>query len=342
MTGTALFNWEKLTIIFQNPFTLSYGTTNSRDVFWLRMADDLGWGEAAIPPYYGIPFESMIAFWQKTVETKKDLPAASQEIASWVGKEGPAPARCALEIALYDRLAKQAGLPLYQFLGLPCPQPMPTSYTIAIAEPQEMARRASEASNYPIIKIKMGSDDDMIRLKAIRAARPDARLLIDANAGWTREQAFEYLPQLEANGLELIEQPLVKEDIEGLGLIQARTAIPIVADESLQSLKDLERLVAAGIKGVNLKLMKIGGFSTALEVIRKVKQYGLGLMLGQMMETSLGTTAMLHLSGEAQWLDLDSPKLITNDPFRGIIYDDHGNVHLPEGPGLAVKLVSKK
>jgi L-alanine-DL-glutamate epimerase-like enolase superfamily enzyme len=127
-----------------------------------------------------------------------------------------------------------------------------------------------------------------------------------------------------------------KDDIAGLGYVQAHTAIPVVADESCQSLADVEALAAAGVAGVNLKLQKAGGLGPGVAMARRAKELGLRVMLGCMIETSIGATAMAHLLGLADWVDLDSPLLIANDPFDGIQFDEAGGLHLPDRPGIGV------
>lgn len=332
------FTWECLSLNLINPFSLSYGVSTTRQGFWLRLANDAGWGEATIPPYYHVDPGIMTAFWQQKARSRRPLPEDPQEIAGWVGIEGPSPARCALELALYDRIARQASLPLYTLLGLPRPEPKPTSFTISMDTPAAMARLAIEIQNYPVIKLKLGSDDDEACLAAVRAARPDARLRVDANAGWSRSQAAHMLVVLERYDLEMIEQPLEKEDLEGLGWLQKQTNIPIVADESLQCLADLETLARSGVKAINLKLMKLGGLSPAVRVLKRAHELGMGVMLGCMIETSLGTTAMAHLMGLAEWIDLDAPLLIANDPFEGVHYNKNADVLLPERAGIGVIL----
>jgi L-alanine-DL-glutamate epimerase-like enolase superfamily enzyme len=338
MTSSQGLCWEKIILKLRNPFRLSYGVSETRQAFWLRLPNDEGWGEGTIPPYYGVPDEAMVAVWQAAADSNRRLPDDPAEIEGWVGSQGPAPARCALDLALYDRIARQRGLPLYQLLGLPEPQPMPTSFTIAIDTPEAMAQMAAENSHMPIIKVKLGSDDDEARLKAIRAARPDARLRVDANAGWTLEEATRQVQALEVYDLEMIEQPLPKDQIEAMGEVQKHTDLPLVADESVQTLQDVERLAAAGVRGINLKLMKVGGLTPGLRMLRRARELGLQVMLGCMVETSLGTTAMAHLAGLADWLDLDAPLLISNDPFDGVQYSRTLDLSLPERPGIGVKL----
>ncbi|MCX6028302.1 MAG: dipeptide epimerase [Chloroflexi bacterium] len=330
--------WQSLILQLRNPFRLSYGVSETRQAFWLRLTDDEGWGEAAIPPYYGISNEVMIACWEAVSRRTDSFPDELADIEAWIGMDGPAPARAALDLALHDRIARRRGVPLHRLLDLPAPIPLPTSFTIAIGEPAEMARLAGEAARYPVLKIKLGSDDDEARLAAVRVARPDARLRVDANAGWSAEEAVRHVRALERYGLEMIEQPVAKGDIAGMGYVQAHTALPVIADESLQTSADVEALAAAGVAGINLKLMKVGGLAPGLRILRRARALGMKVMLGCMIETSLGVTAMAHLAGLADWLDLDAPLLITNDPFDGLWYDDAARVHVPERAGIGVGL----
>jgi L-alanine-DL-glutamate epimerase-like enolase superfamily enzyme len=334
--------WHAWTLHLRNPFRLSYGISETRRSFWVRLAGDAGWGEAAIPPYYGISDASMIAWWGTAARSGAPFPDDPAAIAAWISDAGPAPARCALDLALHDRVARQQGVPLWHLLGVPPPRPRPTSFTIAIAEPAEMARLALEAAAYPILKIKLGSEDDLARLDAVARARPDARLRVDANAGWSAEEAVTLIDGLARFNLELVEQPVAKHDIAGMGAVQARVGVPVVADESCQSLADVEALAAAGVQGINLKLQKAGGLAPALAMLQRAKALGMRVMLGCMVETSLGVTAMAHLSGLADWLDLDAPLLISNDPFAGVRYDERGAVHVPEGPGIGCRLLTRR
>lgn len=333
--------WQKITLHLRNPFRLSYGTTEESQAYWIRLSNDTGWGEGTIPPYYQVSTTDMEDVWQAASQSSVPFPDDPAEIQAWVGDQGPAPARCALDLALHDRIARERDIPLFQLLDLPRPVPKPSAFTISVAAPSEMARMASQVRRYPIIKVKLAGDDlDMDRLSAIRTARPDVRLWVDANAGWGLQDALRHLRDLERFDLEMVEQPLRKDDIEGMGELQSLTRILIVADESLQTLQNIEDLAAVGVKGVNLKLMKIGGISPALEMIRRAKQLGLKVMLGCMIETSLGTTAMAHLGSFAEWLDLDASALISNDPFEGMIFNQNAAVSLPDRSGIGVVLKS--
>jgi L-alanine-DL-glutamate epimerase-like enolase superfamily enzyme len=335
--------WEPITLHFRTPFRVSYGASKSRRAHWLRLAGDEGWGEGTIPPYYGISDESMTAVWAAAARRADPFPDDPADIAAWLAADpvisaGPAPARAALDLALHDRLGRRAGLPLHALLDLPAPRPLPTSFTLGIDEPEVMAQQAAELSGRSVIKLKLGAADgrDADRVAAVRAARPDATLYVDANAGWSPEAAVGHIEALAALGVALIEQPVAKHDIEGMGFVQRHVAVPVVADESLQTLADVDRLAAAGVGGINLKLMKVGGVGPGLAVLRRARELGLGVMLGCMIETAVGATAMAHLMGLADWLDLDAPWLVADDPFDGLTYDDAGRVHVPDRPGIGV------
>jgi L-alanine-DL-glutamate epimerase-like enolase superfamily enzyme len=339
MTEFPRLTWQRIALKLRNPFRLAYGTSEERTAYWIRLSGDEGWGEGTIPPYYGVSEDSMVRCWQAAAEKREPFPEDVNAVPAWVGSDGPAPARAALDLALLDRIARRQNLSIHRLLGLPRPDPKPTSFTIAIDRPETMAGMALQVANYPVLKVKLGSDAlDVQRIAAIRKARPDARLRVDANAGWKLAEALRMVRDLEGFDLEMIEQPLDRHDIPGMGQVQRATSIPIVADESLQTLTDIEALSAAGVAGINLKLMKVGGLSPALVMLRRARELGLKVMLGCMIETSIGATAMAALGGVADWLDLDSPMLITNDPFQGISYDEHAMVTVPDLPGIGATL----
>ena len=335
-TTTPRLSWQAMTLKLRTPFRISYGVSATRQAFWLRLADDAGWGEAAIPPYYGISDESMIAYWQSIVQRPDPFPDDPADIPAWMGDDGPAPARCALDLALHDRIGRLRGVPLYQLLNLPKPKPLTTAFTLSIDTPEEMARQATAVSHYPIIKLKLGAEGDVARVAAVRAARPDAILCVDANGGWQPDEAVALAQAILPYNLAFIEQPVPKGEIEAMGRVQAAVNIPVVADESVQTLANVEQLAAVGVQGINLKLMKLGGLAAALRIVARAQELGLRLMLGCMMESSIGITAMAHLSGLAEWLDLDAPLLIANDPFNGLQIDAHAQIHLSDLPGIGV------
>lgn len=339
-------SWTELTLNLKNPFTVSYGSSTTRTAYWIRLDNDEGWGEGTIPFYYGIDFKTMTDYWDLAAQKQDPFPESIEEIPLWIDKTAPPPAQTALDIAFYDRIGKQQRKPIFELLGIPKPLPMTTSYTISIDTPEAMAAMAASIQSYPFIKIKLGApgeeDLDEARLKAIRAVRPDARLRIDANAGWKAEDAIRLVKRLEKFDLELIEQPTAKKDFQGMGRVQSRTAIPIVADESVQTLNDIDQLHAVGVQGINLKLMKCGGLTNGLAMLKRAKSYEMKVMLGCMVETSVGVGAMAHLMGLADWIDLDTPMLISNDPFQGLQYTDQAKLIPPTGFGIGLELKSDR
>ncbi len=243
------------------------------------------------------------------------------------------PARAAIDLALHDLLGKTTNQPLYRLLGLNPAKIPQTSFTIAMDEPEIMAERALQ-SNLPIIKIKLGSTDDEAIVSAVRKACP-ARLRLDANAGWTREQAARLIPRLAQYDIEFIEQPLAEGDIEGLKWLRAQNlGAAIFADESIRSAQDVAAHAGA-VDGVVIKLMKSCGVREALRSIHTAHALGLQVMLGCMVETSLGVSAAAQLAPLCEYIDLDGPLLIQNDPFLGVTYQG-ATLVLPDLPGLGV------
>lgn len=334
--------WERIELILRNPFTVSYGSSTTRTAFWLRLAGDEGWGEGTIPFYYGIDFQDMTDFWDDCARRNEPFPDKVEEIQRWIGTAAPSPAIAAVDIAFHDRIGKQQRMPLYRLYNLPVPEPKITSYTLSIDTPEAMAAMAEQVKAYPYIKIKLGAPGqealDEERLRAIREVRPDAKIRLDANAGWRAEDAVSLIRRLEKFDLELIEQPTAKDDIEGMGVVQRATDLPIVADESVRTLEDIDRLHQAGVRGINVKLMKCGGVAPAITMIERARSYGMQVMLGCMVETSIGVGAMSQLMGTADWVDLDTPLLIANDPFSGLTYTENATVIAPTGFGLGLHL----
>lgn len=333
---------KQIELILRTPFTVSYGSSSTRTAFLIR-TEDGGIGEGTIPFYYGIDFDELKAAWARADETLTSFPETVEAIPGAIEPGIPAPARAALDIAFHDRLGKRFGKPVYALYDLPEPAPMTTSYTISIDTPEAMAEMALSIKDYPCLKVKLGApgqeDLDEERLRAIRSVRPDAKIRLDANAGWDADGAIALIKRLEKFDLECVEQPTAKDDIEGMGKIQKVTELPIVADESVQTLDDIDRLHEAGVAGINVKLMKCGGIGPAEKMIRRAKSYGMKVMLGCMVETSVGVGAMVQFMGLADWIDLDTPLLISNDPFTGLNYSKNATLlpNLKNGLGISLK-----
>ena len=223
--------------------------------------------------------------------------------------------------------------PLYELLGLDPRATPETSFTIGLAEPEVVVRKVREAAAYPILKVKMGSDDDREVLTAVRDTTM-SRIRVDANEGWTPQGALDRLEWLARLGVELVEQPLPADRIEETRELRRRSPLPFYADESVHRARDIPRLAGA-FDGINIKLMKCGGLAEALRMIAVARALGMKVMLGCMIESSLGITAAAHLSPLVDTADLDGNLLIENDPFVGATVEA-GRIVLPDGPGLGV------
>jgi len=312
-------SWQPITLDLRTTFRIAHGASNQRFnvITHLEVDDYHGRGEAAAVAYHGESQSGIIAYLANLAGSDADPcriedPFLIDEFLRKLPAGSPA-ARASIDIALHDLLGKHLGQPVYRLLGLN-PQEIPeTSFTIAMDEPERMAERARQSS-WPILKIKLGSQDDEAIIAAIRNAT-SARLRVDANAGWTREQAAALIPRLAAYGLELVEQPLAVGDIEGFRWLRAQKfGVPIFADESIKTARDVAAHAGA-VDGVVIKLMKTGGIREALSAIHTARALEMRVMIGCMVETSLGVAAAAQLAALCDYVDLDGPLLIKNDPF---------------------------
>ncbi len=239
-------------------------------------------------------------------------------------------ARNALDCALWDLEAKQAGKRVWQLAELPQPKPVHTAFTISIGNPDEMAQKAKNARQFSLLKLKLAGDgQDRARLSAISTARPDAALILDANEGLNMAQLQALLPELEAFNIALIEQPLPAN--ADAALCDFASPIPLCADESLHTAADLP-LLAQRYGAVNIKLDKTGGLTEAIKLTQAAKARGLMVMLGCMVGTSLGMAPSLMLGSMADYVDLDGPLLLGCDREPGLNYE--GSRLMPPIPAL--------
>lgn len=239
-----------------------------------------------------------------------------------------------IDMALHDLVAKLLGIPLYRFFGLNPSKTPVTSYTLGIDTLEDVLERLSEAPHSPVLKIKVGFPGDVDMLREIRR-HTDAILRVDANGGWSAEEAVKRIRQMEWFDIEFVEQPIPRGDPDSLKRIRSQVSVPIMVDEDVQTVADLPRLVGC-VDGVNIKLMECGGLREALRMVHVAKALGMRTMLGCMMESSLSLTAAAHLSPMVDYGDLDSEMLIDNDPFLGFGLD-RGRIVLPVGPGIGAK-----
>ncbi len=219
-------------------------------------------------------------------------------------------ARNALDCALWDLEAKIAAQRAWTLAGLPAPQPAMTCYTLSLGTPEQMAADAKAVPHLKLLKLKLGGDGDDARLAAVRAARPDARLVADANEAWREDQLMPFLAAAAAAGVELVEQPLPAG--ADAALAQIARAVPVCADESAHTSADLAAL-GDRYDAVNIKLDKTGGLTEALQMAKSAQAAGFKIMVGSMVATSLAAAPALLLSGFADWVDLDGPLLLARD-----------------------------
>lgn len=320
------------------PFTISRGTqVVARNVLVeLAYGDHTGVGVAAPSAFYGELPEHVVATVERLAECVGDDPFAIEQAFERMNRSirlNPA-AKAALNMAMWDLAGKICGQPVYKMLGLsglPLPK---TSFTIGIDEPGIMARRAAEASrDFPILKIKLGQGNDVETVKAVRGST-DAVIRVDANAAWTPKEAVRIMNEIAPLSVELLEQPVPPGDLDGLRFIRERVSVPVVADESAVTCEDVPRLCGM-VDGINVKLMKCGGITGALRMMRAAKACGLKIMLGCMVESSVGVTAAAHIAALVDWADLDGHLLISADPFAGVSVRG-GDLVLPDKPGLGI------
>ena len=301
-----------------------------------------GRGEAAPNAFYGETAATVQAVLPTMLECLQD-PWDWEGLHARLGAVFPhhhASVKCALEMAALEWCAHSAGVPVWRLLGLSPSSPIPeSSFTVSLAELPDMRRQAQGAVNagHHILKVKLGTDRDVQIVEALREDAPAARLRVDANAAWSRHEARRMLEVLDAAGVELLEQPLASSDLEGHAELRRFSRLPIMADESLHHVSDIPAL-SGSFDAVNLKLAKLGGPLQALRALRTARALNMGVMMGCMIESSLGVAAGVHLAGLCDWADLDGALLLADDPYSGLEWQA-GHVQRPTGAGWGVTRV---
>lgn len=332
---------EILTVTTRHPFIIARGGQSSYRTVFVRVVDRdgaEGWGEAAPSRYYGETADSALLAVQQFAPLLANADAWSMDaIERELEKtlRGNAAARCAVSAALHDLAARRLAVPLWKYWGLDRTAAPRSSFTIGIAPDEATLRaRVREAAHYPILKIKLGSSWDREVLRIVREEAPRAQLRVDANAAWTAKQALGMLDALHAVGVDMLEQPLPPQDLDGLRFVRERAAIAVVADESCLVASDIPRL-AGVVDGVNIKLAKCGSLREALRMIAVARAHDMRVMCGCMIETTLGIAAAAHFSPLLDDADLDGAALLADDPFDGPGIPN-GQVTLGDAPGLGV------
>ena len=328
-------------LLFKHPFTISKGskTHQSTLIVELNYMGIKGYGEAPDISYYNLPIEKM----QEDLERKKIFLqkfSFSDPERYWHYLHHLFPNNsflvCALDMAGWDIYGKLKGKQLHQLWGLdPASSPL-TDFTIGIDSIDRMVQKMKEQP-WPIYKIKVGVPDDMEMVAALRL-HTDAVFRVDANAGWTLEQALQKIPVLKELGVELVEQPLAKDNWEGMKTLFKESSIPIIADESCVSESDVEKC-HQHFHGINIKLTKCSGITPARRMIKRARELDMKVMIGCMNESSVGTAAIAQLAPLADYVDMDGPLLLAEDTSQGVGFD-FGKIIYTNTPGLGVVIHS--
>lgn len=335
---------KPVSLTLSTPFSIAHGTSYTRDNVVVEI--ESGAGVAAITPYYPAQIPDVLEYVNSPA-----LQAALGDdvfhLETILGRlpDGPAPARAAVDIALHDLWGQQLGQPLYRLWGLnPATAPMST-FTIGMADDSAAyIEKLEQAQAFPLLKLKLGTgsieqDEALVKLAS---EHTQARLCIDANAAWSVEEAAVIIPRLARYNLMFIEQPLAQHNIEGWHTLQQQLPEgmpPLIADESIHDSRDILPL-HGGADGINIKLAKCGGLREARKMITLARALDMKVMLGCMVESTIGVTAATHLAPLVDFADLDGFLTITNDPYSGGVVWQNGKLHLSDAPGLGVHPVA--
>ncbi len=311
-------------------------THGARDVMPVMIVDiDGGLGEAAPVHYYGENTETVRSFLDAASKVIGDDPFELEALSEKLERVAAFnySAKAAIDMAMHDLAGKKLGVPLYKYFGITPRTDLPTSYTISISDPDSMKKQTEQAPGYQVYKVKVGVLGDIEMVAAVRDATK-ARIRVDANEGWSVKEASARIKELEKLDIEFIEQPLHRDDFDGFRLLRSKTDLPIIADEGIFRACDIPKYVGL-VDGINIKLSKSGGLREAMKMIAVARAHKMKVMIGCMVETSVGITAAAQIASLVDYADLDGNILITDDPYKGVTVED-GFLKLPGGPGLGV------
>ena len=327
---------------FVHPFTISKGTKTHQPslIVELEHMGIKGYGEAPAISYYNIPVEKMI----EDIERKKmfiEKFAFTDPERYWHYLHHLIPANpflvCALDIAAWDLYGKLRRQPIHSLLGLKMENLPLTDYTIGIDSIDKMVAKMKEKP-WPIYKIKVGTPNDIEMITELRK-HTDARLRVDANAAWSVEEALQKIPLFKELGVELVEQPLAKDNWEGMKVLYDQSSLPLIADESCVFEADVEKC-KDHFHGINIKLTKCSGITPALRMIKQARKLDMKVMMGCMNETTVGSAAIAHMAPLLDYIDMDGPLLLAEDVATGIGYE-YGKISVSGKPGLGVDFTGK-
>jgi L-alanine-DL-glutamate epimerase-like enolase superfamily enzyme len=325
------------TLELAETFVISRSASDTADVVVveIRHAGVRGFGEAAPTDHYGESAASALAFVEEHASLLGDDPFALEEVMKRLPAREYA-ARCAIDGALHDLQGKLLGRPVWQLLGLARFGP-PTSWTIWLGDPDDMARRAEAVpGRFRRLKLKLGAGDglDIERVRAVAEVASGVPLQVDVNEGWSADEALDNLRQLAELGVEYCEQPIAADEVPDHPELRAESPVAIYLDENSHTLADVAECARLA-HGINVKLAKSGGIREALRMVHAARALGLGCMLGCMLESGLGISAGAQIASLFDHVDLDGNLLLAHDPWPGVQFTD--GVQLPaEAPGLGV------
>ncbi len=333
--------YKTYSLPFHHPFTISKGTKTHQPtlIVQLDFMGIKGYGEAPAISYYNIPVEKMV----EDIERKKifiEKFAFSDPERYWHYLHHLFPNNsflvCALDMAGWDIYGKLKRKQLHELWQLDTSKAPLTDFTIAIDSIETMVAKMKEKP-WPVYKIKTGVDGDLEMVAALRK-HTDAIFRVDANAGWTLEQALQKIPVLKELGVELVEQPLAKDDWDGMKVLFEKSALPLIADESCVAETDVEKCLNH-FHGINIKLTKCSGITPARRMITKAKELGMQVMVGCMNESSVGTAAIAQLAPMLNYVDMDGPLLLAEDIGESVKFD-FGKIIYNQSPGLGINNLS--
>lgn len=326
-------------LALKHPFSISKFTRTSTPLLLLKIEHKgvTGYGEASMVPYMGESYESATTFLNLVDWDKIQYPFDFKEIITYLDSlaHGQPAIKAAIDIALNDIQGKLLNKPCYEIYGAD-PAKMPvTSYTIGIDTPEVIREKLKDAEAFKVIKVKLGRDNDQEIIETIRSMT-SVPLYVDANQGWADKiKAIDLIYWLHNQGVVLIEQPMDKNNLDGNAWLTERSPIPLLADEAVQRLADMDQLKGA-YHGINVKLMKSCGMYEGHQMILKARSFGMKVLIGCMSETSCATLAAAALAPLCNWADLDGPWLTKNNPFKDPVFEN-GKYILNNLPGLGLE-----
>ena len=338
-SGGVMIEVKTKRLFLKDTWTISRNSSDYKDNVFVRIEKDgvSGYGEAAPNVRYGEDHKKTTDRINglKSLFEKYDLwhfVDLKDEIFASITDQNCA--RCALDIAIMDWVGKKLNAPLYKIWGLDKSKTPLTSFSIGIDTIEVIKKKVRAADKYPLLKIKVGKDNDEEIIEAVRSIT-DKPIRVDANEGWkSKEVALEKIKWLQSMGIEFIEQPMPSDMIEETRWLRDRVDIPIVADEAVKTVTDIPKLAEA-YDGINIKLMKAGGPQEALRMIYLARAMNMKIMLGCMIESAVAISAAAHLSPLVDWADLDGNLLLREDPYQGVGVEK-GKLILNDQPGLGI------